>query len=254
MPVPVTCSGCSTRFRVPDKAAGKRIKCPKCQNVISVPAGDGGAQEPTVAKAKPAATPAKQKATPSSDLWHVKMSNGETYGPVPKKELDEWVAENRVDEQDQLLQEGTEQWKWASELYPDLDEGNQEGSPSDSPFDFAGGGSSSTAGPDTVANAGALSGPPTAASLAATQQAQTEAALADNQQSDKKKMVAGLLGIFLGPFGVHRFYLGYTTIGNIQVVVSLCTFCIGGWWGVIEGILILVGKIDKDSQGRTLID
>src|SRR5581483_4095176 len=29
----------------------------------------------------------------------------------------------------------------------------------------------------------------------------------------KSKLTAGLLGIFLGGFGVHRFYLGYTTIG-----------------------------------------
>ena len=251
MPVPVTCSGCSTRFRVPDKAAGKRIKCPKCQNVISVPAADGVAQAPAAeaAAAKPTG-PAKQKPKSLPDLWHVKMSDGETYGPVLKKDLDEWVAENRVDDQDQLLREGTDQWKWASELYPELDQGDQEGSPSDNPFDFTASGSSSK----PSANAGALSGPPTAAALAAKQQAQAAAELSGNEKSDKKKMVAGLLGIFLGAFGVHRFYLGYTTIGIIQIVVSLCTLCIGGWWGVIEGILILVGKIDKDAQGRTLAD
>ena len=28
----------------------------------------------------------------------------------------------------------------------------------------------------------------------------------------KSKIVAGLLGVFLGAFGIHRFYLGYTTI------------------------------------------
>ena len=31
--------------------------------------------------------------------------------------------------------------------------------------------------------------------------------------SDKSKLVAGLLQIFLGGFGVGRFYLGYTNIG-----------------------------------------
>ena len=31
-------------------------------------------------------------------------------------------------------------------------------------------------------------------------------------EGNKSKMAAGLLGIFLGTFGVHNFYLGYTTI------------------------------------------
>jgi predicted Zn finger-like uncharacterized protein len=34
----ITCDGCSSKIRVPDKAAGKRVKCPKCANMIRVPA------------------------------------------------------------------------------------------------------------------------------------------------------------------------------------------------------------------------
>ena len=70
----------------------------------------------------------------------------------------------------------------------------------------------------------------------------------------KSKIVAGLLGIFVGEFGIHRFYLGYTTIGIIQIVVTILTLGIGGLWGFIEGILILVGNINKDAQGRPLKD
>lgn|ERR1035437_1164620 len=78
----------------------------------------------------------------------------------------------------------------------------------------------------------------------------------------KSKMVAGLLGIFLGAFGIHRFYLGYTVIGVIQVLVTVVIGLItcgigvlaGSIWGFIEGILILTGQIDKDAQGRPLID
>ncbi|MBO4407418.1 MAG: TM2 domain-containing protein [Clostridia bacterium] len=70
----------------------------------------------------------------------------------------------------------------------------------------------------------------------------------------KSKMTAGLLGIFLGGFGVHRFYLGYTGIGIAQIAVTLCTLGAGAIWGVIEGILILVGKIDKDAKGNPLKD
>lgn len=68
----------------------------------------------------------------------------------------------------------------------------------------------------------------------------------------KKKMVAGLLGIFLGGFGVHNFYLGNTKRAVIQIVVSLVTCGIGAWWGIIEGIMILIGKIETDADGNPL--
>ena len=72
----------------------------------------------------------------------------------------------------------------------------------------------------------------------------------------KSKMVAGLLGIFLGGFGVHNFYLGNTNKGIIQIVVTLVTCGIGAIWGTIEGILILVGNqgFSTDAQGRPLTD
>lgn len=68
-----------------------------------------------------------------------------------------------------------------------------------------------------------------------------------------KKMVAGLLGIILGGFGVHKFYLGYTNEGIIMLVVSLLggSFTCGlgyglfGVIGLIEGILYLT-KTDEE--------
>ena len=39
----------------------------------------------------------------------------------------------------------------------------------------------------------------------------------------EKKLVAGLLGILIGGLGVHKFYLGYTKEGIIQILLSfLC--------------------------------
>ncbi|SVC57223.1 uncharacterized protein METZ01_LOCUS310077 [marine metagenome] len=71
----------------------------------------------------------------------------------------------------------------------------------------------------------------------------------------KSKMVAGLLGIFLGGFGVHRFYLGYIGIGVAQICVTLFTCGAGYLWGFIEGILILTGStIVADADGKPLID
>lgn len=69
----------------------------------------------------------------------------------------------------------------------------------------------------------------------------------------KSRMTAGLLGIFLGALGVHRFYLGYTSIGVLQILVTIATCGIGGFWGIIEGILILGGSgIKTDADGRPL--
>lgn len=71
----------------------------------------------------------------------------------------------------------------------------------------------------------------------------------------KSKVVAGLLGIFLGAWGIHRFYLGYTKIGIIQIIVTLVTCGIGSLWGFIEGILILCGsQITTDANGNPLKD
>jgi TM2 domain-containing membrane protein YozV len=69
--------------------------------------------------------------------------------------------------------------------------------------------------------------------------------------SDKSKLVAGLLQLFLGTFGIGRFYLGYTGIGVAQLAVSILTCGIGAIWPFIDGIMILVGKV-PDSEGRTL--
>lgn len=71
--------------------------------------------------------------------------------------------------------------------------------------------------------------------------------------SDKSKVVAGLLQIFLSTFAVGRFYLGYTNIAIIQIVVTVCTCGIGALWPLIDGITILMGKV-PDAEGRTLRD
>lgn len=74
----------------------------------------------------------------------------------------------------------------------------------------------------------------------------------------KSKIAAGLLGIFLGCFGVHNFYLGYTGKAVTQLLITLlsCFFLspVSAIWGLIEGILILIGNIDKDANGNLLGD
>ena len=67
-------------------------------------------------------------------------------------------------------------------------------------------------------------------------------------------MMAGILGLVLGGFGIHRFYLGYTGIGIVQIIVTLVTAGLGGIWGLVEGILILTGSFNKDADGNPLGD
>ena len=71
--------------------------------------------------------------------------------------------------------------------------------------------------------------------------------------SDKQKVVAGLLQIFVGGFGVGRFYTGHTGIAIAQIAVTFLTCGIGALWPLVDGILMLMGKV-TDAQGRPLRD
>lgn len=68
---------------------------------------------------------------------------------------------------------------------------------------------------------------------------------------EKSKVVAGVLGILLGAFGVHKFYLGYTKEGVILLAVSLVSFGMLAWAssivGLIEGIMYLT-KSDQEFE------
>ncbi len=74
----------------------------------------------------------------------------------------------------------------------------------------------------------------------------------------KSKIAAGLLGIFLGCFGVHNFYLGYTGKAVAQLLITVLSCFIFSFasaiWGLIEGILILTGYINVDAEGNELVD
>ena len=42
-----------------------------------------------------------------------------------------------------------------------------------------------------------------------------------NHVEGKSKIVAALLALFLGSFGIHKFYLGYTNAGIIMLLLAL---------------------------------
>lgn len=182
MPIEVYCDSCQKKLRVPDTAAGKRIKCPKCQGVISVPAVANNAA-PTVAPTTPAVASKSSSSisvgkttstapksavvkSPLREQWHVQTEDGQQYGPVSRQELDQWYADGRITADTQLLKDGGDQWQWATDIYPDLlppdqapaasasggfpdfgamaSSGGGSAASGSGPFDFSAGGGAST--------------------------------------------------------------------------------------------------------------
>ena len=72
----------------------------------------------------------------------------------------------------------------------------------------------------------------------------------------KQWMVAVLLAFFLGTLGVHNFYLGYTTKGIIQLVLTITVIGIfvSGPWALIDFIMLIMrsGSYATDAQGQPL--
>lgn len=70
--------------------------------------------------------------------------------------------------------------------------------------------------------------------------------------SHRSKIVAGVLQICLGGFGVGRFYTGHTGIAIAQIAVTFLTCGLGAFWPLIDGILLIVGDSPRDAEGKPL--
>jgi len=74
----------------------------------------------------------------------------------------------------------------------------------------------------------------------------------------KSKVTAGLLALFLGGLGIHKFYLGYTSAGLVYLLINtigwfITSFLLGipniilGIIALIEGIIYLT-KTDEEFE------
>lgn len=82
----------------------------------------------------------------------------------------------------------------------------------------------------------------------------------------KSKVAAGVLALFLGNFGIHNFYLGYTGKAIAQLLLTILgiplAFIIIGFpmimgasiWAFVEAIMLFTGSINKDAKGNLLKD
>ena len=75
-------------------------------------------------------------------------------------------------------------------------------------------------------------------------------------ESSKSKTTAGVLGILLGPLGIHNFYIGKTATGIVKLSITILS-C--GWlgifmwiWAVYESVELLRGK-GIDGAGLPIV-
>jgi TM2 domain-containing membrane protein YozV len=66
-----------------------------------------------------------------------------------------------------------------------------------------------------------------------------------HQQKENKKFLAGILALLIGGSGAHKFVLGYTQEGFIQLFLSIITCGFAGIIPLIEGIIYLT-RTNKD--------
>lgn len=73
------------------------------------------------------------------------------------------------------------------------------------------------------------------------------------QSGLKNRYIAAILGIFLGTFGIHNFYLGRIPRAVFQLILGVTGVltAVSAIWGFVEGLLCLFGNY-KDGKGRPL--
>lgn len=153
MGIRFNCHVCNKPLHVKFFQAGKRGRCPHCQNRFRVPNEDadfsiplespsGESAKAEVRENPPASTleqedvaavatleqapvaplPVESPKKPAADSearWFVRPPSGGVYGPADTRTLTSWIAQRRVTADSYIWREGMEIWRIAIELMPD---------------------------------------------------------------------------------------------------------------------------------------
>ena len=143
-------------------------------------------------------------------MYKIIGADGQQYGPANLNQIRQWMAENRLRPESLVQAEGSTEWKPLSTL------------------------------PELVAELRAA--PPGFTPPIAT------SPIVSNPRASNK-IPAGICGILLGAFGVHKFILGYTGAGVIMLLVSLLScgtvYPVMHIIGIIEGVIYLTKTDDE---------
>ncbi len=211
--------------------------------------------------------------------YFVMAEDGSRYGPADIDTLVQWTREGRILGHTTLIERGTERTLSADEISAiNAELRRMTGSPqvaverdarpsNEAPTMSSPGGPFHQPFPQNPAAgrvptaAGSPPPIPTVPGPTPIPYADRIAALrhAASPISSRSKIVAGLLGIFLGQLGIHRFYLGYTGTGLFMLLITVFAGgATGGascgliWlWGFIEGVICLCGGM-RDVDGLEL--
>jgi len=141
-------------------------------------------------------------------MFNIIGADGKQYGPVTADQIRQWVHEGRASGASQVQPVGGDTWKPLRE-FPELTD-NSPGQP-----------------PRLAA--------PSPQPSAAAGRAQN-------------KVAAGICGILLGTWGVHKFILGYSTAGFTMLGISLALLVIGimtcGMTLPLLGVIHIIGLIE----------
>lgn len=144
--------------------------------------------------------------------WYLVRDGGEKFGPYSDAQINEYALSGRILGSDLLWKAGMADWLPAQSL-PEI-----------------------TIPPPLPRNAAAASSaPPHYAPY--------------NSTTSGNRMACGITGILIGSLGIHKFIIGNTTPALIMLLVTVCTFGIGGIpmgiIGLVEGVIYL-SKTDEE--------